>query len=86
MTTRREPGSSGDRAWDERLAREVRHQEVIEANFDRAEAYGRLGDFEQALIWLDRAAATSGDLPVAYRAQRARWARAAALIPRPAGR
>jgi tetratricopeptide (TPR) repeat protein len=74
-----------DRRWDERVAREVRHQEVIEASFDRADAYARLGDFERALEWLDRAAAVSGGLPPAYRAQRAGWARAAALRPRPAG-
>jgi tetratricopeptide (TPR) repeat protein len=72
-----------DRRWDERVARELRHQEVIEASFDRADAYARLGDFEHALEWLDRAAAVSGDLPPAYRAQRASWARAAALRPRP---
>jgi tetratricopeptide (TPR) repeat protein len=69
-------------AWDERIAREARHQEVIEASFDRAEAYQRLGDFEQALEWLDRAAVASGGLPPAYRAVRARWARAAAISPR----
>jgi tetratricopeptide (TPR) repeat protein len=74
-----------DRRWDKRVAREVRHQEVIEASFDRADAYARLGDFERALEWLDRAAAVSGGLPPAYRAQRAGWARAAALRPRPAG-
>jgi len=63
----------------------VRHQEVIEASFERAEAYERLGDFEHALEWLDRAAAVSGGLPVAYRARRARCARAAAVRLRPAG-
>jgi tetratricopeptide (TPR) repeat protein len=78
--------SSDDRDWDQRVADEERHQEVIEASFDRAEAYGRLGDFEQALEWLDRAAALCGEVPSAYRAQRARWARASALRPRPAGR
>jgi hypothetical protein len=77
--------SIDDRRWDERIAREVRHQEVIEASFDRAEAYERLGDFEHALEWLDRAAAVGGGLPPAYRARRARWARAAARRPRPAG-
>jgi tetratricopeptide (TPR) repeat protein len=76
--------SSNDRAWDEHVAREARHQETIEASFDRAEAYERLGDFEHALEWLDRAAAVSGGLPPAYRARRARWARAA-VRPRPAG-
>ena len=75
--------SSDDRG--ESTARDARHQEVIEASFDRAEAYERLGDFEHALEWLDRAAAVSGGLPAAYRAQRARWARAAALRPRAAG-
>jgi tetratricopeptide (TPR) repeat protein len=74
-----------DQRWDERIAREVRHQEVIEASFDRAEAYERLGDFEHALEWLDRAAALSGGLPAAFRARRARWARAAAVRPGPAG-
>ena len=66
--------SPDDREWDARVAREVRHQEVIEASFDRAEAYARVGDFDQALDWLDRAATLSGGLPRAYRALRARWA------------
>ena len=38
-----------DREWDERLAREVRHQKVIEATFDRAEAYARVGDSSRRL-------------------------------------
>ena len=75
--------SISDPGWDERMAREVRHQEVIEASFDRAEAYERLGDFEHALEWLDRAAAVSGGLPAPYRARRARCARAAAVRLRP---
>lgn len=74
-----------DRAWDERVAREIRHQQVIEASFDRAEAYERLGDFEHALEWLDRAATLSGGLPTAYRERRARWARMVAAGPLPAG-
>ena len=74
-----------DRGWHERIGREVRHQEVIEASFDRAEAYARLGDFEPALEWLDRAAGLSGGLPPAYRARRGRWARAAAFRAQPAG-
>jgi hypothetical protein len=74
-----------DRGWDERIGREVRHQEVIEASFDRAEAYARLGDFEPALEWLDRAAGLSGGLPPAYRARRARWAQAAAFRAQPTG-
>jgi hypothetical protein len=70
-----------DREWDERVAREVRHQEVIEATFDRAEAYARLGDFDRAVEWLDRAATVSGGLPPTYRAQRARWVRTTAVRP-----
>jgi len=77
--------SIDDQDWDELVAGEVRHQEVIEASFDRAEAYERLGDFEHALEWLDRAAELSGGLPPPYRAQRARWAREASVRPRPVG-
>jgi hypothetical protein len=76
--------STGDGAGDEHVAREAKHQELIEATFDRAEAYARLGDFEYAVEWLDRAAALSGDLPPAYRVKRARWNRTPALRPRPA--
>jgi tetratricopeptide (TPR) repeat protein len=76
--------SIDDGGWDDRVAREVRHQEVIEASFDRAEAYARLGDFERALEWLDRAAALSGGLPAGYRARRARWARVATPRAQPA--
>jgi hypothetical protein len=75
--------SLDDREWDERVAREVRHQEVIEASFDRADAYARVGDIEQALAWLDRAATLSGGLPPAYRARRARWALSTAVRLRP---
>jgi tetratricopeptide (TPR) repeat protein len=77
--------SLDEREWDDRVAREVRHQEVIEASFDRAEAYARMGEFEQALEWLDRAATLSGGLPPAYRAQRARWALSTAVRLRPTG-
>jgi hypothetical protein len=52
---------------------------------DRAEAYARLGDFDRAVEWLDRAATASGGLPPAYRAQRARWVRTTAVRPRQAG-
>jgi tetratricopeptide (TPR) repeat protein len=77
--------SFDDREWDVRVAREVRHQEVIEASFDRAEAYARVGDIEQALEWLDRAATLSGDLPPAYRARRARWVLSTAVRLRSTG-
>ena len=43
------PRPREDREWDGLVAREVRHQEVIEATFDRAEAYARLGDFGRAV-------------------------------------
>jgi hypothetical protein len=71
--------SLDDRDWDDRVAREVRHQEVIEASFDRSEAYARVGDFEEALEWLDRAARLSGGLPGTYRARRARWVSSPAM-------
>ena len=59
------PESIDEEGWEERVAREVRHQELIEASFDRAEAHARLGDFEHALDWLDRVAVLSGGLPAA---------------------
>src|SRR5688572_29902120 len=43
------------REWDGRVAREVARQARIEAAFDRVDACGRLGDFERALEWLERA-------------------------------
>jgi len=69
--------SPEERAWDGQVAHEVMHQEVVEATFDRAEAYARLGDFKRAVEWLDRAAAAGGDLSGTCRAQRARWVREA---------
>jgi hypothetical protein len=77
--------SFDDREWDQRVAREVRHQEVIEASFDRADAYARVGDFEQALEWLDRAATLSGGLSRTYRSRRARWTVRTAVRLRPTG-
>jgi anti-sigma regulatory factor (Ser/Thr protein kinase) len=76
--------SIGDREWDEPVGREAQHQELIEAIFDRAEAYARLGDFEHAVEWLDRAATLGGDLPRTYQVKRARWDRAS-LRPGPRG-
>jgi hypothetical protein len=63
------------REWDGRVAREVAHQARIEAAFDRVDACERLGDFECALGWLERAEELCGGLPAVYSAQRARWAR-----------
>ena len=68
--------SIGDREWDEHIGREAQHQELIEATFDRADAHARLGDFERAVEWLDRAATLGGDLPPTYQVKRARWDRA----------
>jgi hypothetical protein len=61
--------------WDERVALEVEHQALIEAALDRAEAYGRLGDFAHAIDWLERSSALSGGLSPAYVEQRADFAR-----------
>jgi hypothetical protein len=60
--------------WDALVAREVVRQGGIEAAFDRADACERVGDFQLALEWLDRASELSGGLSPACRAQRARLA------------
>jgi hypothetical protein len=75
--------SIGGREWDEHVEREARHQELIEATLDRAEAYARLGDFEHPVAWLDRAATLGGELSPTYQVKRARWDRAP-LRPGPA--
>jgi hypothetical protein len=61
--------------WDRRVAREVLHQASIEAVFDRADAFDRVGDSKRALEWLDKAGAMSGGLSPTYRARRVRLAR-----------
>jgi hypothetical protein len=68
-----QPGPSLD--WDDHVAREAEHQELIEAAFDRADAFERLGDPAEALAWLDRADEMSGGLSPQYEAKRARFAR-----------
>jgi hypothetical protein len=73
--------SVGGSEWERHAAREAQHQELIEATFDRAEAYARLGDFERAVEWIDRAAALTGDLPPVYQRQRARWSQTSTLRP-----
>ena len=70
--------------WDRRVAREAQHQARIEAAFDRADAFDRLGSVELALHWLDEAGALSGGLTPTYRARRLRLSREAAP-PREAG-
>ena len=69
------PFSLEARRWDRRVAREVDHQARIEAAFDRADAFDRLGDVELALEWLDEASALSGGLTPTYRAKRLRLGR-----------
>jgi hypothetical protein len=61
--------------WDRRVEREVEHPARIEAAFDRADAFDRLGDVELALDWLDEAGTLSGGLTPAYRAKRLRLGR-----------
>jgi hypothetical protein len=58
--------------WDALVAHEVVRQGNIEATFDRADAYERVGDFRLALEWFDRAGELSGGLSPAWGAQRAR--------------
>jgi hypothetical protein len=58
---------------DERIAREVRHEALIEAAFDRADAYARDGNLERALEWLSEAENLSGGLPDAYVDRRRTW-------------
>jgi hypothetical protein len=70
--------------WDRRVAREADHQAPIEAAFDWADAFDRLGDIELALEWLDKPGALSGGLPPTYRAKRRRLGREVAR-PREAG-
>lgn len=62
--------------WDTLVAGEVSRQGDIEAAFDRADGYERLGELRLALKWLDRACELSGGLSPAGSAQRARLARA----------
>jgi hypothetical protein len=76
LATRRD--STEAQEWDQRVAREVEHQARIEAAFDRADAFDRLGDVELALEWLDQADALSGGLTPGYRAKRFRLGRGVA--------
>jgi hypothetical protein len=74
------------RAWDEHVAHEAQHQSRIEAAFDRADGFDRLGYPAQALEWLDLAEALGGGLPPLYRAKRAHLARAIELRAGSGGR
>jgi hypothetical protein len=73
MEPRMSMSSPGASDWIH-LQREVEHQARIEAAFDRADGYGRVGDFARALAALDEAGALSGGLPPSYRFERARLA------------
>jgi hypothetical protein len=60
-------------AWDQRIAREVRYEALIESAFDQAEAYASEGNLERALEALSEAEDLSGGLPDAYIERRRRW-------------
>ena len=81
FTPLRSPSWAAD-PWDTLVAREVERQADIEAAFDRADAFERLGDVRLALEWLDRARGLSGGLSPAYWVQRARLVRELERAPR----
>lgn len=58
---------------DARIDCERRHEALIEAAFDRADAYAREGNLERALEWLSEAENLGGGLPDAYVEQRRSW-------------
>jgi hypothetical protein len=45
----------------------------LSAVFDTAEAYAALGDFQQALLWLERGERLCGGLTPGYLAKREHW-------------
>jgi hypothetical protein len=59
--------------WDARVAREARHEALIEAAFDQAEAHASAGNLERALESLSDAEDLAGGLPDAYLDRRRRW-------------
>ena len=69
--------SPEEEEWDRRVAREGARQAHIEAAFDRADEFDRLGDAELALEWLDKAGVLSGGLTPSYREKRLRLRREA---------
>jgi hypothetical protein len=71
------------RDWEARVAREARHQAMIEAAFDRVDECERHGVLARALEWLTRAEALGGGLPPAYGAKRAQYGRELARRPAP---
>jgi hypothetical protein len=70
-----------DRQWDERVEREVRHQEVVEATSIERTRMRVWATSSTQFEWLDRAAAVNGGLARAHRARRRRWVRTPAIQP-----
>ena len=66
------PSWPADHDWDALVAVEVSHQGAIEAAFDRADGFERLGELRLALNWLDRACELSGGPSPASSETRAR--------------
>jgi hypothetical protein len=58
---------------DARIGREARYEALIEAAFDRADAYAREGNLERALEWLSEAENLAGGLPDEYVERRRFW-------------
>jgi hypothetical protein len=69
------PPSGAPDPWDALVAHEVKRQGNIEAAFDRADGFERLGEPRLALDWLDRARELSGGLSLGCSVQRARLVR-----------
>jgi hypothetical protein len=66
--------------WDARVTREMRHEALIEAAFDQADAHAEVGELERALEWLSQAEDLAGGLPDAYLEQRRSWIRSLAPL------
>ena len=77
------PEPPATRDWEVGVAREARHEAMIEAAFDRVDECERHGEFALALEWLTRAEALGGGLPPAYDAKRAQYSRELARRPAP---
>jgi hypothetical protein len=52
--------------WDALVAQEARHEALIEAAFDQADAHVHAGDLPRALEWLSEAEDLAGGLPDSY--------------------
>jgi hypothetical protein len=58
---------------DVSIARQTRHEALIEAAFDQAEVHAREGNLERALEWLSEAENLAGGLPDVYVERRRLW-------------